>query len=604
MTVTQIIRRSDLAPADLKILLPADPSPQAIEQLKHQLDIISSKLLERSNLCEGTKYVSLTGGVLTLLAAVSTGGIGAGVCAAISGIGALSAWWHSGEIAHQSEQLLEFTVKLSNLIEGANSTRLAGLWRLAGSEEFWKFLNATIAASDEYADGLRVKARVNDRVKLLDPNQGTCYRFAETYGIAPEDLLIKLGEFEKTLPSAVTVPVTALPTVPAPSPAATVPNVQSQSAPIPEAIDIVQAILENMSSYAIIGAPGTGKGYVGSHIWRALQSQLGLKIFAIEPKNDLKERGYWDTCDRVYRGTDNDTEAVFGELTAPEKTDWILNAIADYRLWVRSIGRAPHVLVFDEMTSITTHAKTNNAVMNEIKGLISHLTSAGDSSQHYLFMLGHIPNLESYGLNGGEMACLKNLYLYSLKRTDDKNFIAAGKTTFFGDRFNTDKIEGIKVIAERSDCKRAFYFGKTNQWYPMKSLPNLCGYDRDTETFLNSQKPKPETTNWDSEIAILNQRTKTIAIEVPETETNPIADWDNGYIADDEALIEILDAIERKYGKEPFNPSEFYRNTSTKQRNLFGGKIDNFRALLYRAIQEDMAIVEEDDRGTVLIRLF
>lgn len=615
MSITQVIRRSDLTIADLKLLLPADPSPQAIEQLKHHLDCISSKLLERSNLCEGTKYISLTGGVLTLLAAISTGGVGAGVCAVVSGIGALSAWWHSGEIAHQSEELLEFTVKLSNLIEGANSTRLAGLWQLIGSGEFWQFLTTTVAVTDEYADGLRIKARVNGQVKLLTPNQGVCYRFSETYGIAPEDLLIKLDELEKTLPSAVTVPVTALPTVPAastavtdpivtvptPSPAIVKPTTASNQG-FQASIDIVQEVIGNMFSYAIIGAPGSGKGFVGSHVWRAAQSQLNLKVFAIEPKNDQKERGYWETCEYVYRGTPADPSATFGELPAEEKTTWILDAIATYRQWVRSIDRAPHILVFDEATVLLGHAQTDKKLFAEIRGLLSHLTSSGNSMGHYIFLLGHIPNLSVYGLSGGEMACLKNVYIYSKSQTDQKNLLAAGNTSYFGAKFGIEKLEEIKGIADRSECHRAFYFGQTNRWYPMASLPNLCGYDRDSKTFLDRPTPAANTTNWDSEIAILNQRTKTIAIGTPEVETNPITDWDNGYIADDESLLEVLGFLKSKYGDNLINPSEAHRS-QTSIRKLYDGKVDNLKALLFRAVHEDLAILDSDDKGNPVIRL-
>jgi hypothetical protein len=128
------------------------------------------------------------------------------------------------------------------------------------------------------------------------------------------------------------------------------------------------------------------------------------------------------------------------------------------------------------------------------------------------------------------------------------------------------------------------------QWRELGELPVL------RETTPQSHPVLANTQEIAQQLEAIYDRSESLPAD-------PLTDWDNGYIVDDESLIEILDAIERKYGKEPFNPSEFYRNTSIKQRNLFGGKIDNFRALLYRAIQENMAIIEEDDRGTVLIRL-
>lgn len=398
-------------------------------------------------------------------------------------------------------------------------------------------------------------------------------------------------------------PVVQIPTTPNPSPAATVPAiVYPQPAPISEEIDIVQAIIENMFSFAVIGAPGSGKGFVGSHVWRAAQSQLGLKVFAIEPKNDLKERGYWETCEYVYRGTPTDPDATFGELPADTKTAWILGAIATYRQWVRSIDRAPHILVFDEATVLLGHATTDKKLFAEIRGLLSHLTSSGNSMGHYIFLLGHIPNLSVYGLSGGEMACLKNVYLYSQKQTDLKNLLAAGNTTYFGSKFGSEKLTEIQAIADRSECHRAFYFGQTNQWYPMKKLPNLCGYDRDSKTFLNDRTAQGKTTDWNQEIAILNQRSKAIAVEIPEVETNPIADWDNGYQVTDDALLEVLEFIRGKYGTNPINPSEVHRS-QTSIRKLYDGKVDNLKALLFRAVREELAILDSDDKGSPVIRL-
>lgn len=597
MTVTnQIIRRSDLTPTDLKILLSATPSPQAIEQLKRHLDGISAKLLERSNLCEGTKYVSLTGGVLTFLAAVSTGGIGAGVCAVVSGIGALSAWWHSEEIAQRSEELLEFTVKLSNLIERANSSRLAGLWQLVGSEEFWDFLKGLVAATDEYADGFRIKTKVGGRLKLLEPGQGVCYRFAERYGMSPENLLKTLDDLEspvsyqsvKALPEKES---SGLPIQTVDPKTDTVPVIAQPALIL--IFSVSQSFAVTLRSMFVLGCPGVGKGMIVSHAWREVKRLFpNLIIYVIDPKNSDREKGYWEGVD-YHDGLSVDSLAI----SRQNKAKWLRDRLVEF-----DSLPSPKLLIVDELVALSKNLGNYPDSRESYTMLTDYsvsIVSSGQSEGRFVWLITQSPNLNTLKIDGGDATIFPGILLYR-DGIDNEAWLKSTARCTLGSSITIDP-ETISRVASASPRNAIAFDTRIGNWQAVPSLENHSGFNRDE--YLKTLSAESKETDWDNELTILSQRTKTIAVEIPEVEVNPIADWDNGYVADDESLIEILDAIERKYGKESFNPSEFYRNTSTKQRNLFGGKIDNFRALLYRAIKEDMVIVEESDRGAILIRL-
>ena len=626
MTVTQIIRRSDLSPNDLKLLLSATPSPQALEQLKVHLDLISSKLLERSNLCEGTKYVSLTGGVLTLLAAVSTGGVGAGVCAVVSGIGALSAWWHSGEIAQQSDRLLEFTIKLSNLIEGANSSRLAQLWQLAGTDEFWHFLSGTVAASDEYANGLKIKVRVDGRVRLLEPSQGMCYRFAETYGMTPDALLGKLDRLDQTLPVP-TSPTVEIPAVVKPEPvpptarASTVdtealapkpipssPNVPtpivdtpSTNAPVPtnsrfkppSVFSVAQSFAATLRSMFILGCPGVGKGLIVSLAWREVKQLFpNLIVYVIDPKNSDRESGYWE-------GVDYRDGLPVNSLLIPraEKAAWLRDRLVEF-----DSLPSPKLLIVDELVALSKNLGNypdSKEAYTMLTDYAVSIVSSGQSEGQFVWLITQSPNLNTLKIDGGDATIFPGVLLYR-DGIDNEAWLKSTARCTLGSAVTIDSDEIFRVASDSP--RRAIAFDtRQKKWQPIPNLENHSGFNRDE--YLKTLESEAEGTNWDDELAILNQRTKTIAVEVPKVAVDPIADWDNGYIANDESLIEVLDAIERKYGKEPFSPSEFHRNLSPSQRELYGGTVPNLKALLYLAVSEGLAISEVSDRGGMLIRL-
>lgn len=599
MTVAkQIIRRSDLTPTDLKILLPAEPSPQAIEQLKHHLDCISTKLLERSNLCEGTRYIGLAGGVLTLLAAVSTGGIGAGVCAVVSGIGTLSAWWHSGEIAHQSEELLEFTVKLSNLIEGTNSTRLAGLWQLVGSDGFWQFLNATVAASDEYADGLRVKARVNGRVKLLDPNQGTCYRFAETYGMTPEDLLTKLGELEKTLPSVVTVPIAALPPlssgIPTPvSPVAengvTAQNqgfqasIEGKQGEIPKAPTAYSVLVGNpFLSRAGFGAQRSGKSYLLAVATQELALERGVQIFHINLASYGDEDSrYWGHAVRSVRCDLPSLDSYQAQHFTEKAIECVYQFFATRNA----------ILVFDEI--ILTGAISNQhseivaPLLKLVADKISCLASTGIKRGQAIWTAS--PDFVA-GACTQDCKALKSLSICYVAIAPGKSVAWNGNPV----KFHQESFENIKRNFPSLTYPEGKWKGERicfvdGQWRELGELPRLQE---------SAQKPQPITVNTDD----IAQKLETLYERSESLPSNPIADWDNGYQATGDALLEVLEFIRSKYGTDPVNPSDVHRS-QTSIRKLYDGKVDNLKALLLRAIQEELAILDSDDKGNPVLRV-
>ena len=54
----------------------------------------------------------------------------------------------------------------------------------------------------------------------------------------------------------------------------------------------------------------------------------------------------------------------------------------------------------------------------------------------------------------------------------------------------------VRVTAEKSPRKRAFYFSKFECWLPIPEMTNYSGYDRDNDTFTtasDNQKTKLQT---------------------------------------------------------------------------------------------------------------
>src|SRR5689334_12111854 len=49
-------------------------------------------------------------------------------------------------------------------------------------------------------------------------------------------------------------------------------------------------------------------------------------------------------------------------------------------------------------------------------------------------------------------------------------------------------------IAAQSAVGRAVYYGGSNEWFPMRQLKNLSGYDRDSNKFIDSEPSSQQST--------------------------------------------------------------------------------------------------------------
>lgn len=240
-------------------------------------------------------------------------------------------------------------------------------------------------------------------------------------------------------------------------------------------VDIPKLVLKKMYSYALMGPSGSGKGMLLSNILRLIKvMHPGIHIFLLDPKDDPKERGYWEgVVDTWYR-------CDFNSLRTQAKRDFIDQAIDQYHAI-----EGPKLLIFDEATNLFGFMKNcAKDLLAETKSFLSGIASSGNSRNNYVWLLGHSGNLGDYGISGGEMSCFRKIYIAPMSNLEAIKQL--GNTTFAGGKFGDEGMDYIKSVAKASDVDRAVYVGTIDSWVPMAKLENFSGYDRDTETFIKS----------------------------------------------------------------------------------------------------------------------
>lgn len=240
-----------------------------------------------------------------------------------------------------------------------------------------------------------------------------------------------------------------------------------------EAINLAKLIVDNIYSYAIISPSGGGKGMLTSHIVRELkQSRPDMHVFLCDPKNSAKEFGYWDGfVDTWYK-------AEFSKLSVGERSLWLRQMLEDYKYLPN-----PKILILDETTAIFSHLKNcDTQLFGEFKCFLSFICSSGNSEENFLMLLGHSPNLSDYGVSGGDFNNFKKVFIANSQYIQAIKQV--GTTSFTGAKFGQDVVDSVIQKCKQSPVNRAFYLGVTDQWYPMDTLENFSGYDRDSRKTL------------------------------------------------------------------------------------------------------------------------
>ena len=295
-------------------------------------------------------------------------------------------------------------------------------------------------------------------------------------------------------------------------PASPAGETSSQSA---KPFDVTYDLGTHPQSALIAGVPGAGKGMIASNAIRHMKAQRPeLTVMVIDPKADQKESGYW-------AGVANVVERLaFAENDPDDCATWLLLKVQQFQ----SLP-TPKLLVMDEGAVIVQFLKLAHKdikAMGRLKAFIAHISSMGDSAESWLWFITQMVNVDDLGISGGFRSIFRAIAVVAPKNINAVNAFLA--TTFVP--MPSGRMEEIMSLMKQSPVNRAFYDGKSNQWYLMPELENHSGYDRDSRTYLKGKLPQVKTpdTNPRESLEKLFQDTPALptapAIELIESVPN------------------------------------------------------------------------------------
>jgi len=176
------------------------------------------------------------------------------------------------------------------------------------------------------------------------------------------------------------------------------------AAPPPEAIEeapkdalsfLRSLTIAPLQPVIIAGLPGSGKGVMAAIALTMGFKEAGLKYWVFNPKNQLKEAGYWSFAERHYlKNRLLDDEDLFVDLMG------VLEEFASEgaRRNEDAGDHVPFVLLLEEIGAIVSLFSTNEKKM--FKAKVIALASLLRSSNMAIWFSGQSVNLEDLGLSG------------------------------------------------------------------------------------------------------------------------------------------------------------------------------------------------------------
>jgi len=279
--------------------------------------------------------------------------------------------------------------------------------------------------------------------------------------------------------------------------------------------DVTYDLGTNPQSALIAGVPGAGKGMIASNAIRHMKAKRPeLTVMVIDPKADEKESGYWAGVANVIE------RLAFAENDPDDCATWLLLKIQQFQRLP-----TPKLLVMDEGAVIVQFLKLAHKdikAMGRLKAFIAHISSMGDSAESWLWFITQMVNVDDLGISGGFRSIFRAIAVVAPKNINAVNAFLA--TTFVP--MPSGGMEEIMSLMKQSPVNRAFYDGKSNQWYLMPELENHSGYDRDSRTYIKGElsQVKPQEISPRESLEKLFQGTPALptapAIELIESVPN------------------------------------------------------------------------------------
>lgn len=609
-------------------ILTATPSESEIVQLADDLSGFATQLDGHFKLIQTTATAAPYLGMMGLVLGIASGGLpGAIVLGIVSFAGGLSGGFFGSSFQEKLDSRVRTVYTLSQILKRSKPHRLRGLWQLSGStEEFVRFLlaiasNWTEEESKAWGSDWWIRCPVGETEEWLEPTIGFCHQFARSRGISPEELLDQLNALDAppSVPQpspnlfpafpqqdapisspAVTVPVTALPIQ---SPATPIPQVVpitpaqgkdvgfSDTLPLsqPEPIVIPQPptaysiLVDNpFSSRAGFGWQRTGKSYLFAIATQELALERGVQIFHINLAS------YGDEDSRYWGHAVQSVRCDLPSLDEYQAQHFIDRAIECVHQFFATRNA---VLVLDEITLTGSlnnqHAEAVAPLLKLVADKISCLASTGVKRAQAIWTLS--PDFVA-GNCTQDCKAIKSLSLCYVTIPPGKSVDWNGNPV----KFHQETFENVKRNFPSLTYPEGKWKGDRicfvdGKWRELGELPAL-------------REATPQAQNATSNSEQIARKLEAIYERSESLPFSPISDWDNGYQVTDDALLEVLEFIRGKCGTDPINPSEVHRS-QTSIRKLYDGKVDNLKALLFRAVREELAILDSDDKGSPVIRL-
>ena len=271
----------------------------------------------------------------------------------------------------------------------------------------------------------------------------------------------------------------------------------------PPQLDLLAAIGGQPGHRLIVGVQGSGKGVVVSNALREVKRlHPKLTVFYLDPKFDKKETGYFVGAVDVLKRVKGRTSPVEDVVT------WFRECLEEFEEI-----EGDKLLVFDEATNISGKFKIAGGTdlkwfQDQIRGMVS----CGDSEGIKLWILVQNPHTEPLGIDGGLRSQFTPLGI--IRDTNIAAYGAMVSTKFLppGQKVSDEKIQSL---CKESAIGRCFYDGATNRWYPMPSLPNYSGYNRDERKSILT--PQQEQTRKQLEL-LWEKDSPTVEVELPDKE--------------------------------------------------------------------------------------
>lgn len=241
-------------------------------------------------------------------------------------------------------------------------------------------------------------------------------------------------------------------------------------------IDIIVEMVNPIGNFFIVGLGGSGKGMLLANALREIKRLYpGKKIFLINGKDSPKERGYFDGV-----VAPEQHKVLHCETAKPQTVAaWFEACVKEYDEF--AVVNNGALLVIDEGTIIGARLKAANSTALGDK--IIGITSCGGDSNKNIWFVAQTPFA---GANGSDLSGIGQLTPIAIVNKSNLAVLDIWKSAKLFRKFDTDN---IVELVEQSECNRAFYFGRTTQWYSMQVLTNYSGYNRDKGECLTGSEP-------------------------------------------------------------------------------------------------------------------